>query len=442
MATTNENRQVIIVGAGLAGSLAALLLARQGCDVHVYEQREDPTASGHEPPQQRSINLAISTRGLTALAKVGLDERVRQLGVPMHGRCVHSLDGGLDYQPYGQRGQYLLSVSRNSLNSLLIEECKKLGDKVHLHFSHKCEDVDYRLPAATFNGGVVATGDLLIGADGTWSKVRGALMKSYDFNYSQEFITSKYKEITLKSDVNMEKNWLHIWPRHKFMLIALPNNKGNEYTCTLFMEDVQFQGLNTEEKVVKFFKTNFPDIFDNLPEIGKQFLESPTPSLVTIKCQPYHVGKCVIIGDAAHSMVPFFGQGSQAAFEDARILSELIGEEEVGMKFTEMRKINADAISNLSMDNYLDMASNSANSGIVLRKKIGILMNRFFPARWIPLYTMISFSNIPYAEAVNRSKAQEKMAGKIVSATATVAITAGMSLGILWGVRRMSMSSK
>ncbi len=439
MANHSESK-VVVIGAGLAGSLTSILLARRGCNVELYEYRQDEAVlDSNTTYQQRSINLAISTRGLTALEQVGLADKVRAMGVPMHGRAVHSVAGNVDYQRYGVTGQFLLSISRSRLNALLIAECKK-EPNVKLFFAHKCVDVDVDAGCATFassSGVVKATGDVVIGADGTWSRVRAAFMRRRDFNFSQDYIAAAYKEITLDPrDDSMDPNWLHVWPRHRFMLIALPNDV-KSYTCTLFMDRAMFDELKNGDggEAVRFFEKHFPDALKHMPTLRDEFIKTPTPPLVTVRCGPYHAGKCLLIGDAAHSMVPFYGQGSQCAFEDCHVLATLFKEcadwNQLLPRFTKARKENADAIADLSLDNYIDMASRSATPSIVAKRRLGVLMNRLFPAWWTPLYTMISFSNIPYAEAVKRVQNREALLTKVLH----VSVMTGAAVALIGGTR-------
>lgn len=437
--TTDAKPSTIVIGAGLAGCLTSLLLATRGFTVDLYEYRDDPTQLDAEAPPQRSINLAISTRGLTALAQAGLDDRVRALGVPMHGRCVHPVKGELQLQRYGRTGQHLLSVPRGALNQLLLSECAAASG-IRIHFGHKCETVDLRESVATFTtadgASKEARADLIIGADGTFSRVRAAFMREPPFDYEQHYVTAAYKEIRLDTKASMPREWLHVWPRHRFMLIALPNPDGT-FTCTLFMERTHFDALQTEADVAEFFEEHFPDARALMPDIGADFLQSPTPPLLTVRCAPYHFeDSAVLVGDAAHSMVPFYGQGSQAAFEDCRVLAELVDKhgtndmQRVLEAYSGSRKPNADAIADLSLDNYVDMASRSAKPGLVMLRKLGVLMNTAFPKSWLPLYTMVSFTNIPYHEAVLRAKKQERL---LTGAAAAAAIAALIGVTISAG---------
>lgn len=446
---------VVIIGAGPAGCLLALLLSNTARTIHVYDYRPDPRQSAptSSTNRRRSINLAISTRGLTALSKAGLSDKVAAIGVPMHGRCVHpaSQSASLQFQRYGLPGQFLLSVSRERLNNLLLDACDA-ANGIQLSFAMRCVSVDLDTPSATLqpeDGGepVQVSADLVVGADGAFSRVRAAMARRDRFDFSQSYISAAYKELSM---VNAKPHgtgqafppeWLHIWPRHRFMLIALPNGPSS-FTCTLFMDKEQIDALDTPELVEAFFNDNFPDAVAVMPTLAQDFRRNPTPSLLTIRCEPYNYqGKAVIIGDAAHAIVPFYGQGCNAAFEDCRLLAETMdrhGWEELQAALSEYsrtRKANADAIADLAIDHYEDMSSRSAKSFFVLRRRLEILANRFFPRSFLPLYSMISFSNSPYAEAVERAMEQDKVIERcvtIVGATTlcTAAILAARGLGM------------
>ena len=447
-----KHPKVTVIGAGLAGCLSAILLAQRGCRVNVYEYRSDPDRANSAGPSQRSINLALSTRGITALSKAGLGDKVQECGVPMHGRCVHPIAGRLQHQRYGHKGQFLLSISRAELNSLLLEKCRAT-ENLTLHFTHKCIGVDLEKATAQFINtsqhrpdliNVKVSSDFVIGADGTFSRVRTAMAREDMFDCSQSYISAAYKELSLEinDEAQMPKEWLHIWPRHRYMLIALPNRKGN-FTCTLFMDREEFNHLIERKTIEQFFEDNFPDAARLMPSVAEEFLQNPTPSLVTIRCGPYHFrDKALLIGDAAHAIVPFYGQGCNAAFEDCRILAETIdkfGWDDIGLlfsEFTRLRKENADAIADLALDNYIDMASRTARPSVVLLRKLGKFANRLFPKLWLPLYSMISFSNIPYAEAVKRAERQDIILRNVVRSTIALAAIAGATQVWRWSSRQ------
>lgn len=423
----SSSPDVVIVGAGPAGCLLALLLASPSRRIHLYDYRSDPrpSALSADSESRRSINLALSTRGLTALAQASLLDHVIAAAVPMHGRCIHprTEDAALQFHRYGVQGQYLLSVSRERLNRMLVEACAATVG-IELMFGMRCVEVDLDVPLVRFEsvGGMetkVVDARLVVGADGAFSRVRSTMMRRARFQYSQSFVETMYKELRMQGGQStFPTEWLHIWPRHRFMLIALPN-EGGEFTCTLFMDKDEMNKLNTPDKIQAFFKQNFPDVVDFMPTLVKDFDFSPTSSLVTVKCEPYnHDGKVVLIGDAAHAIVPFYGQGCNAAFEDCRLLAQIIQKHgwdalpSALSEYSQQRKKDADAIADLALDHYNDMSSRSAKPLFVFRRRLEIVLNRFFPESFLPLYTMISFSNIPYADAVRRALQQDRSMSK------------------------------
>ncbi|KAA8497864.1 Kynurenine 3-monooxygenase [Porphyridium purpureum] len=456
-----EKHEIVIVGAGLAGSLLALMLAQRGKHVRVFEYRDDPRRAAGGKERARSINLALSTRGLTALNKAGLEERLREIGVPMHGRCLHSVAGTTELQRYGQQGQYLLSVSRSRLNEVLIDAAAQYGDHVSISFGQKCETADLDTGTLEFGArsGTKAArtrvqAKHIIGADGSFSRVRGAMQKKDRFNFQQSYLPAGYKELSIppgpQGEYQMEPHALHIWPRHKFMLIALPNLDGS-FTCTLFMDfegPQSFAALKTEQDVEAFFRAHFKDALPLMPTLVEDFFANPTPSLVTIRCDPFHhMDRALLIGDAAHAIVPFFGQGINAGFEDVRILTELMDSHEANAGFDEAlfrsytaaRKENADAIADLALSNYDEMASKTASAWFRVRRRMGLLLNKVAPGAFMPLYSMISFSNIPYAESVRRSKMQEERIKSILFASGALVLGATACLA---GARHLVTSRR
>lgn len=422
--SVNDEHQadpVIIVGGGLAGSLMAVFLAQRGFLVEVYEYRPDIRTA--EVDKGRSINMALSTRGLAALEAVGLRQGIEDLCIPMHGRFVHPLNGTGNLQPYGMEGQFINSISRSLLNQFLLDAAEKY-DNVSFYFQHRCTGVDLKTGNVTFENlatrqSLTRPSQLVVGADGAYSAVRQQMQKTPYFDYEQQYLNHSYKELTMppadNGEFRLEPNALHIWPRHEYMLIALPN-LDRTFTCTLFMPfsgDVSFESLRTPEDVHAFFSKEFPDAVANLPGLTDQFFTNPTSSLVTIRCNPYHYGsRAVLIGDAAHAMVPFYGQGMNAAFESCLLLDQIIDQygddwELVLSEFSKQRKANADAISLMAQENYLEMRSKVASSAFIFRKKLEKTLHRLFPKGWIPLYTMVTFMTLPYAEAYRRSQIQD-----------------------------------
>lgn len=434
---------VTVVGAGPAGCLLALLLSDLGCQVNLYDSRSDLRKSQGSKDRQRSINLALSTRGLTALKRAGVAEKIVQHAVPMHGRCIHPVDGRLQFHPYGQKHQHLLSVSRRTLCKILLDECEK-RESIQIHFDHICTDVNLQDRRVCFvqtepidgeKTEVYVTSDLIVGADGSFSRVRAAMARMDRFEYSQSYIPAAYKELTMLNSVVSEQpvfppEYLHIWPRHRFMLIALPNDT-KSFTCTLFMDKSEMDKLSTPPAIKQFFETNFPDAVDLLPSLVTDFVKNPAPSLITIRCEPFnYTGNAVLIGDAAHAIVPFYGQGCNAAFEDCRLLAEAIEAHNwndmpgVLSEYARARKPNVDTIADLAIEHYEDMSSKSARPLAVLRRRLEIVANRLFPRTFLPLYSMVSFSNIPYRQAVLRAKWQDRKIEQFVMVTGMLFLTA------------------
>ncbi|KAI0559058.1 FAD binding protein [Gracilaria domingensis] len=443
----NEQRpKVTIVGAGPAGCLLAILLSDTGCSIDVYDYRLDPRTAKGASGAQRSINLALSTRGLTALKRAGVLDSVLEQSIPMHGRCIHPIDGRLQFHPYGQSHQFLLSISRRLLCNILLDKCDKSG-LVRLHFGHKCVHADLHKRCVTFERldsaaenqrpHISVSSDLIVGADGSFSRVRAAMAREDRFDYSQSYISAAYKELTmfntvLSAEPVFPSNYLHIWPRHRFMLIALPNNT-TSFTCTLFMDKSDMDELSSPSKVESFFKTNFPDAVGLMPSLAQDYFQNPTPSLVTIRCQPFnHDGNAILIGDAAHAIVPFYGQGCNAAFEDCRLLAEAIEKHQwhdmpqVLSHYASTRKPNADTIADLAIEHYEDMSSKSAKPLAVLRRRLEIWANRFFPRTFLPLYSMVSFSNIPYREALVRARWQNRRIEQVMVVTGIGVVVASV----------------
>ena len=421
-------KNITIAGAGLVGSLCALYMRKRGFDVSVYERRDDLRLT--EITTGKSINLALSVRGWTALKKVGAAENVEKIAIPMYKRVMHDTEGNLYDQAYGNPGQAIYSVSRANLNLILMEMAEKNGAKIHCN--QKCLDVDFLSGDTTFEHTktgekTTVNSDLLIGADGAFSAVRSKMTRRNRQQYSQHFIEHGYKELLIPANEDgthkLEKNALHIWPRGNFMLIALPNLDGS-YTCTLFAPyegEESFEELNTNKDVQKYFKKIFPDLVPLIPDLCEQFFSNPTSSMAIMRTYPWHVDdKSILIGDAAHATVPFYGQGMNAGFEDCRILDELLDKHNNNFKtcfkeYTEVRKPNGDGVQDLSMHNFIVMRDKTADIKFLLQKKIEQKFSQQYPEKWVPLYSMVSFSNIPYSEAWQVGMKQEKMMQSIMN---------------------------
>ena len=415
---------ITLVGAGLAGSLLAIFLARRGFSVEVYEKRPDirreSTGAG------RSINLALSVRGLHALDQVGLRDEVLHMAIPMAGRLIHPLEGDPGLQPYGQtEDEVIHSVSRGELNRTLMNAAER-EDGVRFHFNARCTGLE-------FHTGVLYIRDdatnhvhslrpkRIIGVDGSASAIRTAMMNAGRFDLSQQYLTHGYKELTIPAGPNgsfrMPPNALHIWPRGLYMLIALPNLDGS-FTCTLFLPHVgeySFDTLVSPQKVRDFFSKKFPDATALMPDLTTLFRNNPTGSLVTLKCFPWHYDdRVLLLGDAAHAIVPFFGQGMNCAFEDCTILDECTEAywpdwARIFESFERRRKENTDAIADMALANYVEMRDLVNDPAFQLKHKVGFLLERRFPDVFIPRYSMVSFHRVPYTEALQRGEIQDEI---------------------------------
>jgi len=325
-----KNKEVLVVGAGLVGSLLSIFLANRGYRVRVYERRPDQRKPGN--PEGRSINLALSDRGLLALERAGISYQLSNLMIPMNGRSIHHLNGEQSFQPYGKKGQAINSISRVLLDGLLIKTAEQAG--VEIHFDQACEEVDFERSGIVIQnkdgGSTLATGDLVVGADGAFSVIRGSMQKAENFNYDRTDMQHGYKELTIprtgQDGFSLNENALHIWPRERFMLIALPNTD-HTFTCTLFLPfegPNSFAAISTHQELQSFFSRFFPDAQRLLPNLKQEFFQNPISSLLTIQCSPWTRNRTFLIGDACHAIVPFYGQGMNAGFEDCRVLDELI----------------------------------------------------------------------------------------------------------------------
>lgn len=420
-----KKEKIIIVGGGLAGSLFAVCLAKKGFEVDVYERRADMRRK--EVDAGRSINLALSTRGLVALEKVGLDKQVLSEAIAMNGRMMHSKDGELTYQPYGKDGQYINSVSRAGLNMQLLSLADE-NDHVQLHFEHRCIDANLEKGTVTFekSDGTTTTkfADYIFATDGAYSAIRLQMQMTQRFDYSQDYENYGYKEleITAKNDNQfaMEKNALHIWPRGNFMMIALPNPDAS-YTCTLFMPYEganSFETINTEDEVKNFFENNFKDALDMMPNLAEDFANNPVGSLVTVRCNPWTRGNFVLMGDSAHAVVPFYGQGMNCAFEDAAVLDSLIDQhypnwQKILSEYENERIDNANAIADLAIKNFKEMRDLVGQPEFLEKKRIEHDLSEFFPDDFKSQYELVTFSTKPYKYAQNMGAVNDGIIGKI-----------------------------
>lgn len=421
-------KDITIIGAGLVGSLLSIYLSKRGYKVKVFERRGDMRKEKMQAG--RSINLALSDRGLLALEKVGLADEIKKIAIPMHGRFIHNPDGSTAFQPYGKYGQYINSVSRATLNMKLMDLAEQHG--VEIFFNHKCNTIDWRKNSISFElpDSRLTTHDsgLIFGSDGAFSAARLQHQLQHDkFDYQQYYIDCGYKELTIpptaSGDFAMEVNALHIWPRKDYMLIALPN-LDRTFTCTLFFPfegEASFSKLDTEEKVKEFFQKTFPDAVPLMPDYVNEFFNNPTSSLVTVKCFPWiREDKFALIGDAAHAIVPFFGQGMNCGFEDCRILDELIDRygddwKMILSEYQLSRKPDADAIADLAINNFTEMRDKTADPKFLLQKKIEAQLHERYPDKWIPAYSQVTFSpHIRYSEALQRGQKQEAIMQQVM----------------------------
>ncbi|MBS1486786.1 MAG: FAD-dependent monooxygenase [Bacteroidetes bacterium] len=418
-----SHKHIAIAGAGLVGSLLAIYLAKRGYRVSVFERRTDMRKVTAD--RGRSINLALSNRGLRALEEVGLADEIRRVAIPMHGRTMHSVSGNLSFQPYGKQGQFINSISRSNLNVVLMNKAESLG--VQFYFEKRVASVDFEKTALHFQSpdDTPMMFDAIIGADGGFSAVRGAMQVTDRFNYSQHYIEHGYKELTIppaEDGFQLEKNSLHIWPRESYMLIALPNIDGS-FTCTLFFPfegKLSFDTLRTPDEVRSFFQQQFPDACQLMPTLVDDFCNNPTASLVTVKCFPWVKNKILLMGDAAHAIVPFFGQGMNAGFEDCRVLNHLLDKnadqlENTFAAFQTERKQHTDAIAQLALDNFIEMRDLVGDEKFLLRKKIEAKLHELYPEKWIPLYSMVTFyEDTGYADALSTGQRQKQIMDEVM----------------------------
>jgi len=436
----DTNQKIIIVGAGLAGSLLSIYMARRGFQVVVYEKR--PDMRSEDISAGRSINLALSHRGIRALKHAGIAEQILQEVIPMKGRMLHSVEGELTFVPYGKDdSEYINSISRGGLNMALMNIAESY-DNVQLFFNEGCESVDFEhntLQVKHTQTGATqqVKGDIIIGADGAGSVVRTAmesLLKTRaDYKNTSDFLEHGYKELTIPPGPDgsfmIEKNALHIWPRGSYMLIALPNVDGS-FTCTLFFPnegDNSFASLDTAEKVAAFFNDTFADAVPFLPNLTEEYFENPTGLLGTVRCYPWHLeDKAVLLGDAAHAIVPFYGQGMNASFEDCIDFDECVekygdqGWQQVFEAYQTMRKQNSDAIAQLAIENFYEMRDGVAEPAFLLKRQLErILENKYDD--YHSKYSLVTFNpDIPYAEARERGNRQNEFLLEICRKVASV----------------------
>lgn len=421
-------KEIIIIGAGLVGSLLSIYLTRRGYKVSIYERRADMRTQ--QMLAGRSINLALSDRGIKALKEVGIMDQIKKIAIPMHGRLMHDKDGTQVFQAYGKEGQFINSVSRGELNARLMDLAEKEG--VSIYFNKKCNKVDWINKEVSFenNSGSskIVAFDILFGSDGSFAATRlEHQLKHPRFQYQQYFINYGYKELHIppgkENSFLIEKNALHIWPRGNYMMIALPNMDGS-FTCTLFFPfegPESFETLKSEEQVKDFFTKNFADAVALMPTLCQDFKNNPTAAMVTVKCFPWiRNGDFALIGDAAHAMVPFFGQGMNCGFEDCFVLNKLLDEynddwENTFKEYQQLRKPDADAIADMALQNFVEMRDKVADPTFLLQKKIEAAFSKKYPDKWIPAYSMVTFSpQMRYTEAMRKGMQQQLIMDEVM----------------------------
>lgn len=418
-----------IVGAGLVGSLWAVYLAKAGYKVTIVERRPDIRKA--EISAGKSINLALSNRGWKALDTIGVGDEIRKIAIPMPGRMMHDLAGKLTYQPYGKEGEAIYSVSRGGINAKMMDIAEQKGNAT-IYYNERCTNVDLKNGTVFTENNITKEqkrydADVVFAADGAFSAVRYNAMQTLDrFDYSQRYIEDGYREILLPANADgsyqIEKHALHIWPRGRFMLIALPNEDGS-FTCTLFMPmkgEKSFETLTSRDAVNDFFKTTFPDFYAMMPNIADAWESHPLSALAIIRCFPWTHGKVALMGDAAHATVPFYGQGMNCGFEDCTVMYQLMQKHnedwpKVFQEYQTLRKPDGDAVQDLSLENYFVMRDYVADPQFLLQKKIEAHFSAKYPDKWMPLYSQVTFSHIRYSDAYRVGKKQDEIMKRVMA---------------------------
>ena len=422
-----DRHQITLIGSGLTGPLLAISLVKRGFPVRLYERRPDMRRV--QISAGRSINLALSTRGIHALQEAGLWQDVEKIIIPMRGRMMHSVAGELTFMPYGKdETEVINSISRADLNIALMNAAEKSG--VAIHFNQRCTGFDLRTGDVHLRNEETGeeksiSSDVVIGADGATSAIRNEMLKLPRFNFLQQYLDYGYKELTIPAGARgghvMQTHALHIWPRGTFMLIALPNVDGT-FGCILFLPfegEISFATLDDEARVLRFFATHFPDALSLMPNLLENFFANPTGAMVTVKCSPWHVdGNALLLGDAAHAIVPFFGQGMNCAFEDCTYFLELLDHHgpdwpALFSAFEDSRKADTNAIADLAIENFVEMRDRVADPRFLFRKKVELELEKKYPGRFVPKYAMVTFHRTPYSVAAARGAIQDRMLGEL-----------------------------
>jgi kynurenine 3-monooxygenase len=420
-------RTITLIGAGLNGPMLAIFLAKRGFRVSIYERRPDMRQV--RMSAGRSINLALSTRGIHALTEAGLWQTMQEIVIPMQGRMIHSVAGDLAFQPYGKNASEVIhSISRAELNMALISAAEAQGAEIH--FQQRCTGIDLKsgtvhLRDEQTGEATTAVSEVVIGCDGSASAIRSEMLKQNRFNFSQLYLDYGYKELTIPAGPEgqylLETHALHIWPRGNYMLIALPNTDGS-FACILFLPFEgadSFASLATPSDVCDLFQSRFPDALSLMPRLADNYFGNPAGAMVTIRCSPWHAeGKVLLLGDAAHAIVPFFGQGINCGFEDCTVLMELLDASgadwpRVFQGFEAARKTNTDAIADMAVENFVEMRDRVGDPRFLLRKKAELALEAKYPRWFVPKYAMVTFHRVPYSVALARGKVQDRMLSEL-----------------------------
>ncbi len=432
-----NGERLAVIGAGLVGSLWALMLRKRGYEVDVYERRVDPRTG--PVLGGRSINLALSDRGWRGLEKAGVAEAVREIALPVLGRLMHGVDGATTFQRYGLPDapghfgdpQCIYSVSRARLNRILVEAAEREGARIH--FGHACAAVEpdgpdgVRMRFERADGSAVDAGPVerVFGTDGAFSAVRDRMMRTDRFDFEQKYLGHGYRELAMQPDAEggfrMREDALHIWPRGGYMLMALPN-PDRTFTCTLFAPYDGPDGLDAladPAAAEAFFARAFPDVMQHFPDFQAEWTRHPTSSLVMVRCNPWHRSdRLCLMGDAAHAIVPFYGQGMNCGFEDCSVLSELLDREsswsEAFAAYSAARKPAGDAILELALRNYIEMRDKTGDPRFLLQKRIEARLAARFSGEWLPLYSQVTFSHTPYHEALAAGRRQDAIMARVM----------------------------
>jgi kynurenine 3-monooxygenase len=423
----NNSHTITLVGAGLTGPLLAISLAQRGFPVQIFERRPDMRLT--RASAGRSINLAVSSRGIHALREAGLWDQMSRIIIPMKGRMMHSLAGELTFQPYGQNDTEVInSISRADLNVALMNAAEAEGVKIH--FCERCIGMDWTTGAARFRNEesgreINVDSEVVIGTDGSASAIRQDMQKLGRVKFSQEVLDYGYKELTIAAGPGgkhiLEPNALHIWPRGAYMLIALPNIDGT-FACILFLPfegRESFASLDTGEKAQRFFAERFADAVPLMPQLQENYTGNPVGSMATVKCAPWQMdGKVLLLGDAAHAIVPFFGQGMNCAFEDCTAFLELLDRhgpdwKKLFQEFEQARKPNTDSIADMALENFIEMRDRVADPRFLFRKKVELALEAKYPRHFVPKYAMVTFHRVPYSVALSRGEIQDRLLAEL-----------------------------